>query len=96
MGEDSDRITRGPRKILGVIGYGHIGTQIGVLAESLGMQVVYYDIETKLALGNSRVVPLEALLEMSDAVTLHVPETAATQQMIGAAQIARMNEAPSF
>jgi D-3-phosphoglycerate dehydrogenase len=77
-------------KILGVIGYGHIGTQIGVLAESLGMQVVYYDIETKLALGNSRPVALEALLEMSDAVTLHVPETAATQKMIGAAQIARM------
>ena len=77
-------------KILGVIGYGHIGTQIGVLAESLGMQVVYYDIETKLALGNSRAVALETLLEMSDAVTLHVPETAATQNLIGAAQIARM------
>jgi len=78
-------------KCLGIVGYGHIGTQIGLLAEALGMQIVYYDIETKLALGNARALPsLDALLEMADLVTLHVPETPQTHQMIGGAQIARM------
>jgi len=78
-------------KTLGIVGYGHIGTQVGVLAESLGMQVVTYDVESKLALGNSRPLgSLDALLEVSDVVTLHVPETPATHQMIGAAQLARM------
>src|SRR5438309_1882404 len=58
-------------KVLGIVGYGHIGTQVGVLAESLGMQVVFYDVESKLALGNAKQVPsMEALLEMSDVVTL--------------------------
>jgi D-3-phosphoglycerate dehydrogenase len=79
-------------KILGVIGYGHIGTQIGILAEALGMQVVYFDIETKLALGNARAVSLPALLEMSDVVTLHVPETPATANMIGREELARMKQ----
>jgi D-3-phosphoglycerate dehydrogenase len=78
-------------KTLGIVGYGHIGTQIGVLAESLGMKVVFYDIETKLALGNARSVStLDGLLEISDVVTLHVPETPQTQNMIGAPQLARM------
>ncbi|MBZ5603643.1 MAG: phosphoglycerate dehydrogenase [Acidobacteriia bacterium] len=78
-------------KILGIVGYGHIGTQIGALAELVGMHVLYYDIETKLALSNARAMPsLDALLEQSDAVTLHVPETPQTLKMIGAAQIARM------
>ncbi|MGN6227868.1 MAG: phosphoglycerate dehydrogenase [Dyella sp.] len=78
-------------KTLGVIGYGHIGTQVGVLAEGLGMQVIFHDIETKLSLGNARAAAsLDDLLERSDVVTLHVPETPATQNMIGAAQIARM------
>src|SRR5215510_1044758 len=78
-------------KTLGIIGYGHIGTQIGVLAEALGMQVVFYDIEGKLALGNARQMgSLDALLEISDVVTLHVPETAETQRMIGADSLARM------
>ena len=78
-------------KTLGIVGYGHIGTQVGVLAESLGMQVVTYDVESKLALGNSRPLgSLDALLEVSDVVTLHVPETPATFQMIGAEQLARM------
>jgi D-3-phosphoglycerate dehydrogenase len=78
-------------KRLGIVGYGHIGTQAGVLAEALGMRVLYYDIETKLALGNARAMPsLGALLEASDAVTLHVPETPQTFRMIGAAEIARM------
>ena len=78
-------------KKLGIVGYGHIGTQIGVLAESVGMQVSYYDIETKLALGNARpVAALEELLADSDVVTLHVPETPETEGMIGAPQLAQM------
>jgi len=78
-------------KRLGIAGYGHIGTQIGVLAESVGMQVYYYDIETKLALGNARPAgSLDELLAESDVVTLHVPETAETEGMIGAAELARM------
>ncbi len=73
------------------MGYGHIGSQISVLAEMLGMQVMFYDIETKLAMGNARSMPsLDALLEAADVVTLHVPETPQTQRMIGAAQLARM------
>src|SRR6202142_4557986 len=60
-------------KTLGIIGYGHIGTQIGVLAESLGMQVIFYDIEMKLAMGNARQIPeLASLLEVADVVTCHV------------------------
>ena len=78
-------------KTLGIVGYGHIGTQAGVLAESLGMNVLFHDIETKLSLGNARSArDLDALLEASDVVTLHVPETPSTKWMIGAAQIARM------
>ena len=78
-------------KTVGIVGYGHIGTQVGLLAEALGMQVAYYDIESKLALGNAKALAsLDALLEAADVVTLHVPETAGTQGMIGAAQIAGM------
>lgn len=78
-------------KTLGIVGYGHIGTQIGVLAEQLGMQVVFSDIEAKLPLGNARQVSgLDALLDQADVVTLHVPETDATKWMISAPQLARM------
>jgi D-3-phosphoglycerate dehydrogenase len=78
-------------KTLGIIGYGHIGTQVGILAEHLGMRVVFYDIEGKLPLGNARQLPtLGELLAESDVVTLHVPETAQTANMIGAAQLAQM------
>ena len=78
-------------KTLGIIGYGHIGTQVGVLAEALGMHVLFHDIETKLSLGNARAaVSLDDLLAQSDVVTLHVPETPATKDMFGAAQIAQM------
>jgi D-3-phosphoglycerate dehydrogenase len=78
-------------KTLGIVGYGHIGTQVGVLAESLGMQVVYYDIETRLALGNARAaLSLDGLLEAADVVTLHVPQTPATRHMIAGGQLARM------
>ncbi len=78
-------------KVLGIVGYGHIGTQVGVLAESLGMRVIFHDIETKLSLGNARAVSsLDELLERSDVVTLHVPETPATQMMIRQPQLATM------
>ena len=76
---------------IGIVGYGHIGSQVSVLAEALGMSVVFYDIETRLALGNARpLATLEAVLEIADVVTLHVPETPQTAGMIGAAQLARM------
>jgi D-3-phosphoglycerate dehydrogenase len=78
-------------KTLGIVGYGHIGTQVGLLAESLGMQVIFRDIQAKLALGNARpAASLDALLETADVVTLHVPETPETRLMMGAAQIAKM------
>ncbi|MFD0323786.1 phosphoglycerate dehydrogenase [Lysobacter gummosus] len=78
-------------KTLGIVGYGHIGTQVGVLAEGIGMNVIFHDIETKLSLGNARhASSLDDLLRRSDVVTLHVPETSSTQGMIGAAQIASM------
>ncbi|MFA7240573.1 MAG: phosphoglycerate dehydrogenase [Sulfuricellaceae bacterium] len=78
-------------KTLGIVGYGHIGTQIGVLAEQLGMSVIFYDIEAKLALGNARQVSaLADLLAASDVVTLHVPDTPATRNLIGAQELAQM------
>ena len=84
-------------KVLGIVGYGHIGTQVGVLAEALGMQVLFHDIETKLSLGNARTArDLDELLAASDVVTLHVPETPATKWMFGAAQFARMKPGAHF
>jgi D-3-phosphoglycerate dehydrogenase len=78
-------------KTLGIVGYGHIGTQIGVLAEQLGMQVVFVDIEAKLTLGNARqVASLDELLQAADVLSLHVPETPATRDMIGPAQLQKM------
>ncbi|MCW8856960.1 MAG: phosphoglycerate dehydrogenase [Kangiella sp.] len=78
-------------KTLGIIGYGHIGTQLGILAEGIGMQVKFYDIETKLTLGNaSQVADLDQLLAESDVVTLHVPETPQTKGMMGKAQLVAM------
>jgi D-3-phosphoglycerate dehydrogenase len=80
-------------KTLGIIGYGHIGSQLGVISESLGMRVIYYDVMTKLPLGNSRSVPtLGELLAQADFVTLHVPATPSTNMMIGAAELARMKK----
>ena len=76
---------------IGIVGYGHIGSQVSVLAEAMGMRVLFYDILPKLALGNARQVrSLTELLESSDVVTLHVPATAQTENLIGAPQIARM------
>jgi len=78
-------------KTLGIVGYGHIGTQIGVLAEQLGMEVVFHDVEARLPLGNAKEMgSLGALLEISDVVSLHVPETRETVNMIGAAQFLAM------
>ena len=80
-------------KTLGIVGYGHIGTQIGILAEQLGMRVLFHDIEGKLPLGNARAMPsLAALLAESDAVTLHVPETPQTKHLIGREQLAAMKK----
>jgi D-3-phosphoglycerate dehydrogenase len=80
-------------KVLGVIGYGHIGTQVGVLAESMGMQVIFHDVETKLALGNAHAAAsLGDLLQRADVVTLHVPETPSTRLMFGAKEIAAMRQ----
>ena len=77
-------------KTIGIVGYGHIGTQIGLLAEGLGMRVLYYDIDSKLALGNARSTgSLDELLSKSDVVTLHVPETGQTRNLIGARQLAK-------
>ena len=78
-------------KTLGIVGYGSIGTQLSVLAEALGMQVVFFDVVTKLPLGNARQVSrLNDLLAQSDVVSLHVPETPATQWMIDTPEIAAM------
>lgn len=80
-------------KTLGIIGYGSIGTQVSVLAESLGMKVIFFDVVTKLPLGNaSQVRNLNELLNRSDIVSLHVPETAATKMMIGPEELAQMKD----
>ncbi|MFM2151830.1 MAG: hypothetical protein RL199_265 [Pseudomonadota bacterium] len=80
-------------KTLGIVGYGHIGSQVGVLAEAFGLRVVFFDVATKLPMGNNRAAPtLEACLGESDFVTLHVPQTPQTQDLIGAAQIAAMKK----
>lgn len=78
-------------KTIGIVGYGHIGTQVGVIAEALGMQVVFHDIEDKLSLGNAHAAAsLDELLACSDVVTLHVPETPVTRGLVGAPQLALM------
>ena len=78
-------------KTLGIVGYGHIGSQLSVLAEALGMKVRYFDILPKLPLGNAApCVDLAELLAVSDYVTLHVPDTELTRGMFGAAEIAAM------
>src|SRR5580700_5915304 len=80
-------------KTLGIIGYGHIGRQVGVIAEALGMRILFFDIAAKLAMGNNRSTKtLEEMLGQSDFVTLHVPETPQTRGMMGRAEIAAMRE----
>lgn len=88
---DGSREVRG--KVMGIVGYGHIGSQLSVLAEALGLKVVFYDIVKKLPLGNARVMKhLDDLLEVADFVTLHVPETPQTKDMIGRKQLAKMKK----
>jgi D-3-phosphoglycerate dehydrogenase len=78
-------------KTLGIIGYGHIGTQVGILAEALGMRVIFYDIAPRLPIGNNAAVEsLRTLLAQSDFVTLHVPATPQTHRMVGVDEIAMM------
>lgn len=81
------------RKTLGVVGYGHIGPQIGLLAEAMGMDVIFHDILKKLALGNAKqTADLDELLQSSDFVSMHVPDTPLTRGMIGAKQLAAMRK----
>ena len=80
-------------KNIGIIGYGHIGSQVSILAENLGMNVFYYDIEKKLNLGNAKSCSnLEELLRISDIVTLHVPENETTINMISKQQLQLMKK----
>ncbi len=84
-------------KKLGIVGYGNIGSQLSIMAEALGMEVCFYDVATKLPMGNAtQVNDLNTLLGMSDVVSLHVPETPATQWLFGAAQFAAMKEHSVF
>jgi len=77
-------------KTLGIIGYGSIGSQVSVLAESLGMNVIYYDVVTKLPLGNANQVTMQYLLSHSDVISLHVPELPETNNMMAKAQFDQM------
>ena len=80
-------------KTLGVVGYGHIGSQVGVLAEMLGMRVIYHDVVSRLTLGNAESAQsLGDLLGRSDVVTLHVPELPSTRDLMGAAELAQMKD----
>lgn len=84
-------------KIMGIVGYGSIGSQLSVLAESLGMKVIYHDVVTKLPLGNAtQVANLDELLSTADVVSLHVPDVPSTRYMMGAEQFAKMKEGSYF
>lgn len=84
-------------RTLGIVGYGNIGTQLSVLAENLGMSVVFYDTAEKLALGNARrMETLDELLETADVVTLHVDGRSGNAGMFGAKQLARMRPGAIF
>lgn len=84
-------------KTLGIIGYGHIGTQVGIIAEGLGLNVIFFDIESKLSLGNAhQVESLDELYAKADIVTLHVPETDDTKNMITKDSFAKMKDGVFF
>ena len=88
---EGSREVRG--KKLGIVGYGNIGSQLSILAEALGMDVYYYDVEDKLALGNAtKLDTLEELLSISDAVSLHVDDNAANKNFFGEKEIAQMKD----
>ncbi len=84
-------------KKLGIVGYGSIGTQLSVIAENLGMEVYYYDVVAKLSIGNAKQVDsLNELLNISDVISLHVPETASTKMMMQAEQFSQMKDGSYF
>ncbi len=84
-------------KKLGIVGYGSIGSQLSVLAEGLGMKVFFYDVVAKLPLGNaSQVDSMDELLSTCDIISLHVPETQSTQNMMGEAEFTKMKEGSIF
>lgn len=84
-------------KTIGIVGYGHIGTQVGIIAESLGLNVIFYDIEHKLSLGNAKQVDtLDELFAKSDIISLHVPQTDLTRGMINAEAFANMKDGVFF
>ena len=88
---EGSREVRG--KTLGIIGYGHIGSQLSVLAESMGLQVVFYDILKKLPLGNAKLMrTLGEVLGTSDFISLHVPETPQTRNMISMKELKQMKK----
>lgn len=91
--KDAQRSYEVRGKSIGIIGYGHIGSQVSVLAENMGLNVFYYDIEPKLPMGNAtRVESLDELLGRSDIVTLHVPATPQTEMMMNSERINQMKE----
>jgi len=84
-------------KTLGIVGYGHIGSQLSILAEAMGLQVRYYDVVPKLPMGNARqVASLEELLQTSDAISLHVPASEDTVNLIDAQRISQMKKGSVF
>jgi len=84
-------------KKLGIIGYGHIGTQLSIIAENLGMRVYFYDIESKLSLGNAtQVRTMNELLNKCDVISLHVPETDGTKNMMGSEEFSNMKPGAIF
>ncbi len=91
--KDAKRSNEIRGKTLGIVGYGKIGTQTGLLAEAIGMRVIFHDVEAKLPLGNARpAASLQALLQEADVVTLHVPQTPQTRHLINAERLAQMKE----
>ena len=100
-GGEWDKSVSGAReirgKVLGIVGYGHIGAQLSIIAEALGMQVRFYDIVEKLAIGNAQPCRnFNELLSTSDVISLHVPETPDTKNMMGAREFAKMKKGAYF
>ena len=84
-------------RTLGILGYGHIGAQVSILAEAMGMRVLYHDHQPKLPLGNAiQVDSLDTLLQVSDVLTIHVPDTPLTQNLIDADAISKMKSNSFF
>lgn len=80
-------------KTLGIVGYGHIGSQVSILAEAFGMRVIYHDVVAKLPMGNAQQLSsLDELLPQADVVTLHVPEDASTKNLIDARRLGLMRK----